>query len=306
MIAAVTREGLGRSAREPRLAITVWLVNLALAAAAGVPSGLALASVIGDRPEADVLADRLSLGVVADLVEMRPGLLEWLGLTALGVAFLGLLAGAAVAGGVLEVLVSRDERAFGHRFGRGAGRFFGRFLRAGLVAVTVGGTAALLAALPFLGVRRALRDSGWELGRPLLAIVAALAALLVFLLALLALDAARILVVRDDRRRVGHALLEGARLVLGHPATWLGVWAVNALGVGLALVAYLTVRGRVEATTGWLLGATLLLQQAFVLARSALRVSLLASEVALVDRLRGPQAAAGHPEPLRAGPVAVV
>ena len=99
MIATVTREGLAAARRTPRLAVTLWLLNLTLALAAGVPGWLALRSAIATLPEADALGDGLSLGVLFDLVELRPGLLGGLALSAAGVAALGLLVGAAVAGG---------------------------------------------------------------------------------------------------------------------------------------------------------------------------------------------------------------
>ena len=78
-----------RCAARPRLAVVLWLVNLSLALAAGVPGWLALRSAIGLLPGADALADGFSLGVLVDLVEMRPGLLGGLFLSALGVAGLG-------------------------------------------------------------------------------------------------------------------------------------------------------------------------------------------------------------------------
>jgi hypothetical protein len=285
MIAAVTREGLGRALRVPRLAVVVWLVNLALAMAAGVPGWLALHSALGPLPATDAIGEGLSFSVVADLGEMRPGLLGGLGLSALGAAFLGLVLGAAVTGGLLEVLMSRDERPFAHRFGYGAGRFFGRFARAGLVAVVLGGLAALLAALPFALLGRAARGSAWEPARLAAALATGLAAFLVFLLALLALDAARILIVRDDLRRVAPALRSGFRVVLGRPIRWLGAWAVNALLVGLAAAAYLALSGALVPPSGPFLLALVLLQQAFALTRAGLRVALLGSEAGLVERL---------------------
>ncbi|HEX9190291.1 MAG TPA: hypothetical protein VGB87_24655, partial [Vicinamibacteria bacterium] len=95
MIAHATRAGFGALSRHPRLAVALWLLNLVLALAAGVPGFLALRSAIALLPEADGLAGGFSLGILVDLLEMRPGLLGGLALSAMGVAFLGLLAGAA-------------------------------------------------------------------------------------------------------------------------------------------------------------------------------------------------------------------
>lgn len=301
MVAAATREGLAAARRHPRLAVTLWLVNLAVALAAGVPGWLALSSAIGPLPEADGLAERFSLGVLIDLVEMRPGLLGGLFLSAAGAAFLGLLAGAAATGGTLEVLGSRDERPFAHRFGRGAGRFFVRFVRAGLLAALLAALGVALTAGPLLALNgRLRRESGSE---PLaLAVFFAAVAVggLVLLLVLLALDAARVRIVREDARRVLPLLRSGFAVVLGHPAKWLGTWAVNALLLLLALSAYLAFRRFVPTGTGPLVALLFVAQQAFTLARAWLRVALLGSERALVERLRPlppPQPVGPPPEP---------
>jgi hypothetical protein len=304
MIAAATREGLVAARRTPRLAVALWSINLALALSVGVPGFLALRSAIGERPEADALANGFRLGILVDLVEMRPGLLGGLLFSAVGLAFLGLLVGAAATGGALEVLSTRDERPFAHRFGRGAGRFFARFVRAGLLA----GVVASLAAGPLMAVgRRMGRESGAEVASQLVSLGGFVLAGLLVLVALLALDAARIRIVREDAPRVLPLLRSGFAVVLGHPVKWLGTWAVNAALWALAVALYLAFRHEVPAGTGLLVLVMAVAQQAFVLARAWLRVALLGSEIALVERLRplpalgaapagGPQAVPG-PEP---------
>jgi hypothetical protein len=299
MIASATREGLAASRRHPRLAVTLWLLNLALALAAGVPGWLALRSAIGLLPGTDALGGGLSLGVLFDLVELRPGLLGGLALTALGIAGLGLLLGAAATGGALEVLTSRDGRPFAHRFGRGAGRFFFRFVRAGLLAGVAGALVTALVALPlFAAFGRMRRESGAELLSNLLSLAGLGLAGLVVLLTLLVLDAARIRIVREDARRVLPLLRSGVAVVLGHPLKWLGTWGVNALlGLG-ALGLYLAFRNTVPAGEPPLIFLMVVAQQAFVLIRSWLRVALLGSEQALVERLRPPPAVSASPQPV--------
>jgi len=303
MIGTATREGLAAARRNPRLAATLWLLNLALALAAGVPGWLALRSAIADRPEADPLRHGFDLGVLIDLVEMRPGLLGGLFLSAIGVAFLGLLVGAAATGGALEVLTSRDQRPFAHQFGRGAGRFFVRFVRAGLLAGLAAAVVAGLVAGPLLALSTRLRrESGSELATNAAWTAAVLLGGLVVLLVLLALDAARVRIVREDARRVLPLLRSGFAVVLGHPVKWLGTWGVNAL-LGLAALAlYLAFRNAVPAGTGPLVLVLFVAQQAFVLVRAWLRVALLGSEIALVERLRPLLAAPAPSQPVEEPP----
>jgi hypothetical protein len=86
--------------------------------------------------------------------------------------------------------------------------------------------------------------------------------------------------------------------------SWLGTWGVNALLVVLALGLYVAFRHAVPAGTGPLVLLMVVAQQAFVLVRSGLRVALLGSEIALVERLRPLPSAPAPPAPGPAQPVA--
>jgi len=281
MIGHATAQGLGAARRNKRLAVTLWLLNLALALAAAVPGWRALGDAIGPLPGADSLAEAFSFGVLADLVELRPGLISGLGDAAAAVFALGLLVGLVATSGSLEVLTSGDERPFAHRFGRGAFRFFARFLRLGAITLVLAMLLALVAAGPLFALSRYLRR---ESGSEWLALAVLFAALvaggLALLLVLLVQDAARVLIVRQDLRRVRQALRAAIALVWRHPARWLAAWAWNALLLGLAFAAYLALANAIPA--GPLLVALVLLQQLFVLVRCGLRVALLGAEIALV------------------------
>jgi hypothetical protein len=196
--------------------------------------------------------------------------------------------------------MSRDDRPFAHRFGRGAGRFFGRFVRAGLLAGVVGAVVAALVAGPLFALGGHMRrESDAEVLSNLVSLGAVAVAALVILLALLALDAARIRIVREDARRVLTVVRSGFAVVLGHPGKWLGTWGVNAILGVLALGLYIAFRNAVPAGTGPLILLMLAAQQLFVLVRAGLRVALLGSEIALVERLRPlpPAPAPAAPEP---------
>jgi len=300
------RAGLVAAWRRPLLVAAVWLLNLALALAFGLPGWLGLHRALAALPEADVLEQGFSVGVLADLAELHPDLVPGLLLAGLGAALLGLLAGAALTGGILEVLTSDDRRPLGHRLGRGAGRYFWRFVRAGLLAGLPAALLAALVAAPLAAWAGRLRsDSDAELLARLVAVASPLAAGLVVLVFLLALDAARVRIVRDDESRVLLALRGGLSVVLRHPALWLGAWAANLALVLAALGAYLAVSGALPATGGAGLIALVALQQGFVLARAWLRVALLGSELALVERLQPPAASLVSPAPPYQGGMAL-
>jgi hypothetical protein len=149
--------------------------------------------------------------------------------------------------------------------------------------------------------RYARRESGSDWLALALLLAALAAGGLVVLLALLVQDAARVLIVREDARRVLPRLRGAAALVPRHLAKWLGTWGLNGVLLLLVFGAYLAL---VTALSGraWL-PLLIVVQQLFVLLRCALRVALLGAEVALVSvrcRSRNPRpqpAVEAPPEP---------
>jgi hypothetical protein len=134
MTLAFLRAGLRDAARQPRLALALWLVNLVLAGAAAAPALLMFREVLSYAPEGDRLLQGFSFGIVVELLRADAAPYRLLLLFAAAAAALAVLANAFTTGGVLDVLTTDDRRRFLHRFGRGGGHFLARFLRVGLVA----------------------------------------------------------------------------------------------------------------------------------------------------------------------------
>ena len=146
------------------------------------------------------------------------------------------------------------------------------------------GATGVLGVLPFVALARRYYQAGLEAWR-LAPLVGALAGGLVILLALLVLDASRIHIVRSDAGlRTG--LRAGFGIVLRHPLLWAGTWLANVVLVGVALVLFVFFRQAVPTDRGIVILAMVLAQQTLVVVRTGLRVALLASERALVERLR--------------------
>lgn len=282
---ALTRRGLRRAGREWRLALLLWLTHFVVALIALAPVAAALVAALGESPEGDLLLDHPSLALVVDLLRQAPEFGARLApalVAALAVAWAG---GALLAGGVLEVLVTDDQRPLLHRFGRGAGKFAGRFLRLGLVATLAALLAAALLAGPLFALRGSLETTGPEGLRLALGPAGLLVALAAMTAVQLALDLARARIARDDRRDTMRALLGGAATLLRHPLRVFGVWGWNALARAAALLLVTLAAGALGGGSALALAALLLVQQAGFLLRAGLRVALWESEVGLVESL---------------------
>lgn len=284
----LTLQGLSRAAREPKLAALLWLLHLLLAAAAITPVAIVLARALEYAPHGDALLEGAKVGLIVDLLRQTPAIGATLRPALLAAAALALVGNALLAGGTLEVLISRDAQPMGHRFGRGAGRFAGRFLRAGVVAIVVGAVAAVIAAAPFLIVRKAFEESlraEAEMVRVLARLVGLAVAGLVFSMVLMALDLARVRAVRDDRRDTVRLFLRALATVVRRPLLLFGVWGWNALARGAVLAAGAALASILPATAWAGLVALFVVQQAAFLLRAGLRVALWQSEIALADAL---------------------
>lgn len=168
----------------------------------------------------------------------------------------------------------------------GSGFYFGRLLRVTLLGLVAAGVVFALHA-PLAGW---LRDRAREAvdGRTALSLALAGHGLLVLALALVHMVAshARVVVVREERRSALLAFASSAGFCRRHLAAAFGQYlVVGGLG-GLLLAAFAFLDAR-TAVTGWRSQAlALVLFEAFVAARIALRLGLLASQVELQEEER--------------------
>jgi len=280
MTASITT-GLREALRHAKLVwlLFAWYGLLALVPA--LPAWTWWSGALSVSPEAASLLERFDLGVFLDVTAGK------------GISGLGLLAGAAVAvgliafvsgafafGGILEVLAARDDRRpFMHRFFRGGGHFFWRFLRLAVVA----GVCLVLATGVVSGLQTAAvsaaSESEWEPA----GYVASAAGVAVFLAVaaffLLALDYARIRVSRDDSRGMLRAYLSALAFVARRLSAVYGI-AITILLFEVALVlGYVAYETHAPAAGTWAaIAALAVVQQVVVFGRVFFRVALVGAE----------------------------
>ncbi len=284
MTLALLRTGIREAVLQPRLAVTLWLVNLVLAGAAALPAFVVLGSALGPSPEGDRLLEGFSMGLVAEMLR-DDGRLRALPVFAAAAGLLALLANAFTTGGALDVLTTDDSRRFLHRFGRGAGHFAGRFVRVGFVAGAVVLVAGGLALAATKALSKSLEDAPWPPTDVAIALLRVVLLAGIVVGALVALDLARIRVVREDSQSTLRLYWSSLRLVARHPMATLGLWGGNTLVLLLVAAAYLALRNVFPAATWAGIVFMVAAQQLVMLARAGLRIALFAGEMALLDRL---------------------
>jgi hypothetical protein len=287
MITHALGYGLGTAARRPRLALMLWAWNLAIAAIVTAPVWRWWTDALSNAPAADRLLDGLDLAILAELTRYDRTSVWSLVRSSLGAGILAaLVTNALVVGGVLEVLLTDDSRSFMHRFFRGAGHFFWRFLRM-LVMSVVAGLIALTATGAVVGLMvRPLAESTWEPGWVLAAFIQLVILGLVVLWFYLALDYARIRVALADSRRTLRAWLGSLGFVCRRVFGTYAITTVIALLLLVVAGLYLGYCGAVPAKTRATILLMLIVQQAFMVVRSGLRVAHLGAEVEYYRHVR--------------------
>jgi hypothetical protein len=202
----------------------------------------------------------------------------------LAVGALYLVLQVFLAGGVLATLRGPQAAWTARGLLHGSGFYFGRFLRITLVTLALLWAVFTLNA-PLTGwvehrAREAVSERtamAWLLGRHVLLLSALLAVHLVA-------SYARVVTVLEERSSAVLAVVSGLSFCLRRPLAAFGQLALVGLA-GVALLALWHVLDAAWETTGYKTQiVTLLLAQALMLGRIALRVGLQASQIALYRR----------------------
>jgi hypothetical protein len=297
MLTTSVKHGLRAIFVEARVAVLLWLANLALVLIA-LPAVWSWWSRTSLLPEADPLLERFHVGIFRDLLidGGANGLVSML-LTALGLLIVSVPVSAFLAAGTLEVLISEDSPKFFQRFMTGAGHFFWRFLRLGIIGGIVMAIAVAAAVVGVSVVVAPLIESNWAPGAFVALTIECVAFLAVTTFFLLSFDYARIRLALTDRGGALRAWLPSLWLVLRHPLRIYGLAFVFALLFAALCAAYFVTIAWLGSHTMTLIVAGIAIQQIFLIVRAALRVGLLASEVELYQWLRPTDALASGQRP---------
>jgi hypothetical protein len=201
--------------------------------------------------------------------------------TILGLGALYLLLQVFLAGGVLGVFRAPRGRWTVRGLVHGAGFYFGRLLRVSLVALAAAGALFAANALAGRHVDRLAAEAVSGTTPVVVALGRHALLLLGLLLVHMVSSYAKVLVVCEERRSAGLAVLSSLGFCARNLLPALGQYAV-VLAAALALLAGFAALDGSFAVAGWRTQlVAVLLFELFVGARVALRLGLLASQVEL-------------------------
>jgi hypothetical protein len=275
-------EVLRRAFRETRGGIPIvaalYLVNLSFASVVAL-SFRGFAAGLGNAGSLGPLLRGPDISLVYDFLNTHGDGIRALSQAALFMTLLSAVVNAVASGGILSALGDGEDFTI-RAVLAGCATFAFRFLRMLLmtvVMIAVAALAVILVAGPLISSLTSgstSEDPGLEL-----TLAAAAAAGILVVLLVMASDYARVIAVLTDSRSMVRAF-GGSLAFLGRNAG--GALALQAL-LGLAeiclLAVFLFLSGLLEMNSLWQVFFVFVLQQAFVLSRTFLRVLILACEL---------------------------
>jgi hypothetical protein len=288
------RFGIAQSLRNVRLVLLVWGVFLTLAWVAALPAWRWFDGVLSLAPEGDRLLSGLNIALLKELTHYDRSPVMDIALGSASTFFIiALILNPFVAAGILGVLDSTPSpRVSGERAGvKGVTRrFVGEgtrcywpFARILLLVGILGAGVTMILTSGFEAASVAFDERGWPRVSMWIDNLMLVMWLIVFGLSSLIVDVSRILMLRRDDGRAAAAVRLALSFVLRNAVSVVAIGCAFIVLLVAAIAIYNLIASGITPLSWALIVSTILLQQLFALARTTLRVGLLAALATLID-----------------------
>lgn len=253
--------------------VLMWFTYALIAKLVAVPALVWLLAPLAHSRMADKLLARFDPGWFGELGESVNTVTGAFSAAGVLAAALTWLVAVLFAGGVLTMLHEHWERFSFADFLAASGRHFGRILRLSLLGLCCYGLTWLVGHLPSLIAGKLYGEGmeAWPLG--VAGIASTALTLLLWGWIATILDYAKVRLVSDDVRGAFKALSRAFSFVLRHIPQTMGVWLLNAILFAVLGAAYLLVTKAFTASEAATILLLIVIQQAFILFRTAQRVA---------------------------------
>ena len=268
--------------------VLMWLTYALIAKLVAVPAVALLLDPVSHSRMADRLLERFDVGWLGDLIDTANTSLAALSGAAAVAGVLTWVAAILFAGGVLTMLDEHWERFSFALFCSGAGEHFWRILRLSLLGLLCYGLAWGLGRIPS-ALAKKIYGHGieiWPIG--VASIIGSVLTVLLFGWVATVLDYAKVRLVSARKRGSFRVLMRSFVFVFRNFPITMGVWLMNAILFGLLGVIYLKFSSAIEGGALWAIVLLIAAQQAFILFRTAQRIAVWGSALAIYDALVSP------------------
>lgn len=267
------RRGWSAASRSKLALLLMWFTYALIAKIVAVPALVLLLDPLAHSRMSGRLLSQFDVGWLGDLVDSANTAAGALSGAAALAGVLTWLVAVLFAGGVLTMLDEHWERFSFTLFCSGAGEHFWRILRLSLFGLACYGLVWTLGRVPALLAKKIYGEGmeAWPMGVAGIA-GSVLTALLLGWVATV-LDYAKVHLVSGRTRGAFKALLRSFAFVFRHFTMTMGVWLMNALLFALLGLIYLAISNGMHASATATILLLLVVQQAFILFRTAQRIA---------------------------------
>jgi hypothetical protein len=278
--------------------LLMWFSYTLIAKIVAVPAVVLLLDPLAHSRMSGRLLSHFEVGWLGDLVDIANSAAGALSGAAVVAGVLTWLVAVLFAGGVLTMLDERWERFSFALFCAAAGECFWRILRLSFFGLVCFALAVMLGRLPSLLAKR-LYGQGME-GWPLAAagIVGSVVTVLLLGWVATVLDYAKLRLVSGHTRGSFKVLMRSFLFVFHHISKTMGVWVMNAMLFALLGMVYLKFSNEVRATTTGTILLLIVVQQVFILFRTAQRIAGWGSALEIYGALALPIPPPFEPQPV--------
>jgi len=279
----IFRFACARALSSPGLVLLLYSANLLLAFPALYLSKSVLTQALGASLEGNSILAGFDFSTWTDLLSSHSLSPRFLTTLAIPLGVLSIIVSTFLAGGVLDLLA--HERRFSlPSFFHACGMYAGRFVRLWILSACV----LLCVVVLLVGIGGTIVEMvGAEPGAERTRVIAFIAVMIVFSIPVfflfMASDYARVSTVVQNGRSSWKAFGKGLLFVFRNWNIALGLHLILLLTLAAAAALYLVLEGRIAVDSPLTILLLFLLQQLFMVLRSAIRVAFSAGEVALYD-----------------------
>jgi len=264
----------------------VWLFFALVALIVAAPAASMSMQMLGHSRMAGRLLERFDVAWFGEQLIPLGTAMAGFGPALVLTVVMAWLGSVLLAGGVIAQLNENPECFRLGPFLAGAGRNFWRFFRLSLFGLLGCGLALLIGSVPGMIVSAIYKDGmeAWPMG--VAGIVDSVLIVLLLGWMVTVTDYAKVRLVVDDARSGVMAWLRSFAFVLRHFGTTMGIWALNALVFLIVLAVYLRMSNIMHPTAPGAIALLFVVQQVFVLFRTAQRIAVWGAAVDVYQELK--------------------
>ncbi|MFA7418239.1 MAG: hypothetical protein WCZ90_01035 [Melioribacteraceae bacterium] len=270
--------GLKEAYSQKKIVTIIFAITLFLTLIVAMAFNSVIKSNLGDRPQVYKLLGDFDFATYNDLMNNYGTLINPLTTVIMWMSVFYLFFTVFFSGGILQIASNKFERVSGKNFFGGCSKFFLRFLRLGIYVLVIRFLVVLVLVLLFMVLNSDLIASSTEPKIFYTYLIWTIVHLLFFWLVSIIADYAKVILVKEDSKKVWSALWNGLKFSMKRLHITFPLYFIISLTTFLLAALYWVVESEIAMTNAATILLVALIQQVFVWLRFFSKSWILTSE----------------------------